>query len=376
MLNQHNQNNEGEQVIYDFNDEIDDDIPVDVVKIQLSMNVIQIDYFKLWRWSKLIKKEYPIEDINSHLSQDIQQYQQKYNIKEENTILFFNSISNEKVQISKEKYFDFLKLATIFQVTTFLKILRKYAENHLIDVDDLIDYLSFENNSEENPIRFSKEIEENLIININQCLQSRKFEQLPISVLYRIIEKSRQNISDDYLFEFIKKSINERCVLLSFINIRNLSNQKFNELYENLFTNQNNHKFVSYLPCDLHLLKTLKEENDQLKNNNLQLQHQNTQMRRTIEELQSQLNNLIDSYKILIEDLINEIDFDQENPPKIHNIILPLSVKTKNPQIVKSLCSIQNIDVNSHYKITKKNNFFYYVFFAYFINQLCIWQLR
>lgn len=104
----------------------------------------------------------------------------------------------------------------------------------------------------------------------------------------------------------------------------------------------------------------LKEENDQLKNNNLQLQHQNDQMReendelrRTIEELQTQINNnnAIDSYKILIEDLINEIDVDSENPPKIHNIILPLSVKTKNPQIVKSLYSIQRIDVNSKYKI-------------------------
>ena len=86
MSHQQNQNNEGEQVIYDFNDEIDDDIPKDEVKIQLSMNVIKIDYFKLWRWSRLIKKEYPIENINLYLSQNIQQYQQKYKIKEENTI--------------------------------------------------------------------------------------------------------------------------------------------------------------------------------------------------------------------------------------------------------------------------------------------------
>lgn len=378
MSQNQNSQEEEEQITYNFNDENEEEEIGDQVKIQLSSNLITINYYQLLKWSTLVKEEYSKSDINSRISQDIQQYQQKYQIQEENTVLFFNSIRIEKVQIQKEKYFDLIKLSKIFKVTVILKLLRKFARQHLNEVDFsiniLIDHLSLENTSKDS-IQFSQEIENSLAEKINQCFQSQRFEHLPIQIVHRIIEKSQEQFSNDLLYDFIKKSFETRFVLFSFLKLRNLSNQNFNDLYENLINNQNLNKSIQFLPFDFPFLKSIKEENEQLKMNNLQLQEQNDQirqeneeLRRNIEEMQNNAESqIINSYKQLIEELINIVDVDSEHPPQIHKIILPISVKTNNPKIVKSISSFHRVDINSKYiqlfiNLYDSNKIFFIIF--------------
>ncbi|KAK8881004.1 hypothetical protein M9Y10_003713 [Tritrichomonas musculus] len=121
-----------EQATFSFNEELDDNTS-DKVCIQLSTEVININYYQLFKWSKLVRDEYPKNEI-SRLSSYICQMQQQYNIKQENIKSFLNSISIEQIQITIDQYFDYLKLSKILNVEMISRILQKFAQNHCNDV--------------------------------------------------------------------------------------------------------------------------------------------------------------------------------------------------------------------------------------------------
>lgn len=121
-----------EQTTFSFNEEINDSAS-DKVCIHLSSDVIYINYYQLFKWSKLVREEYPKNEIN-RLSSYICQIQQKYNINQENIKSFFNSISNEQIQITIDKSFDYLKLSKLLSVEMVSRILQKFAQNHCNDV--------------------------------------------------------------------------------------------------------------------------------------------------------------------------------------------------------------------------------------------------
>ena len=311
---------EEEEITYNFNEETIDEDLNDVVRIQLSLNTIIIDYYQLWKWSKLIKNNYPKDIINQYLSNDIQKYQQKYNINEKNIVSFFNCIKNEKVQIKKSQYCDFLKLSKILIVPIFSKLLRKYSQSHINDIDFIInllnDQLSSQNVNDFYIDEISPEMEECLSANINRCIMSSKFGQLPIQIVYRIIEKGCNQISTEKLFEFIKSSYEQRFILLPFLNIRDLSNENFNELYDILYNSQNSmsKKYFGFLTFDLPYLKDVKNENEHLKNQlNMkegeihELQAQifdlKNQNESNISELQSSHNQTLSEKESQINDL-------------------------------------------------------------------------
>lgn len=119
------------------NDYYLDDVPDeddDKVVIELSPDFsFSIDYFKLLKFSNMIRDQYPKNEINL-LSDDLQQYQQKYSLKSDNIISFFDCF-NVKVQLNRDNYLDFLTLSKIFKVSKIDCILRKYANEHLRDPD-------------------------------------------------------------------------------------------------------------------------------------------------------------------------------------------------------------------------------------------------
>ena len=74
--------------------------------------------------------------------------------------------------------------------------------------------------------------------NINKCLKNETFENLPISTIFRIIEKSDKNlISDESLLDFIIKSIDDRIVLFSLLDIKKLPKNKIDNLFKILTEN-------------------------------------------------------------------------------------------------------------------------------------------
>ena len=316
-----------EEITYNFNEEIIEEDLNDVVKVQLSSNTIVIDYYQLLKWSKLIKNYYQKDTINQYLSNDIQKHQQKFNIDEKNIVSFFNCIKNEKVQIKKSQYCDFLKLSKILIVPVFSKLLRKYSQSHINDIDFIInvltDQLSSQNVDEFYIDEISPEMEECLSANINRCLMSSKFGQLPIQIVHRIIEKGCDQISPEKLFEFIKSSYDERFILLPFLNIRDLSKENFNELYDNLYNSQNSmsKKYFDYLTFDLPYLKEIKNENEHLKNQlnmkegeihelQKQILEQNNQNEARISEFQSTHDQILsekESQISILEQKVREL---------------------------------------------------------------------
>lgn len=90
---------------------------------------------------------------------------------------------------------------------------------------------------------------------------------LPISIVDHIVSKSEEEISSDLLFDFISKSIEERFTLLSFLNIQNLTDSKFGELFD--LYDQHPKYFFQYLPLDISFLKSIKDENKKIKDENV-----------------------------------------------------------------------------------------------------------
>lgn len=65
----------------------------------------------------------------------------------------------------------------------------------------------------------------NLSMAMVSIIWNENFGLLPISIVYRILSKSEE-IPNDLLFDFISKSIEERCTLFNFLIIQNLSDIK------------------------------------------------------------------------------------------------------------------------------------------------------
>lgn len=101
----------------------------------------------------------------------------------------------------------------------------------------------------------------------NECLQNENFGLLPISIVYCILSKSEE-IPNDLLFDFISKSIEERCTLFNFLNIQNLSDIKLGELFDLYDQNPN---CFQYFPSNFGFLKSIITENKKMKTQLIEL---------------------------------------------------------------------------------------------------------
>ena len=73
----------------------------DSINIQLSSENVKINYYQLLKWSKLVRDQYPKDEIN-RLSKDIQIFSQKYDIKDKSIKSFFQYLSNEQICVKKK----------------------------------------------------------------------------------------------------------------------------------------------------------------------------------------------------------------------------------------------------------------------------------
>lgn len=80
----------------DFEEEEDNN---DLITIQLSSSSFQVYYFQICKYSQLIQNKFPKNEAKQFLSQYIQEISEQYNINENNIIIFFKMLQEEKVQI-------------------------------------------------------------------------------------------------------------------------------------------------------------------------------------------------------------------------------------------------------------------------------------
>lgn len=302
-------------------DDDDDDEDNNLIEIQLQLSVIKVNFINLFTYSKLIRDEYQtFTETKLKLPEKFQIFQKEFKVSDENSIIFFSAFKNENFLINNHNYGDLYKLSNFFQVKKLIKFLNQYKNNHNFDIDFIINEILKKINEEASDDyiigKFKFELESNLYNRANECLQNENFGLLPISIVYRILSKSEE-IPNDLLFDFISKSIEERCTLFNFLNIQNLSDIKLGELFDLYDQNPN---CFQYFPSNFGFLKSIITENKKMK----------TQL--------IELNEKCDKFQRYLDDACKMANFYFGGEDFIGDIFLHLGQCSERGNMLASLC--------------------------------------
>lgn len=335
----------------DFEEEEDNN---DLINIQLSSNSIQVYYYQMCKYSQLVQNEFPKKEAMMNLPRYVQEIQKKYKINDDNFITFFRMIQEEKVEIKINQYCDLCRLSQIFQVQILQKVLKRYAKKYSSDIEYIINLLIEHHSKTDDTVflidDFSNEMEELLVNNIDRCLQNQNFKNLPISVIHRIIQKSGgQNFSSDILYEFITESIESRSVLFSFIKIRDLSENNFDDLYKKFLSANENGSSIHfrYLSADIAFIKSLKEEKNKIQidlgNKINELESNNRLIQIEVEKRENDNKSLLNKVNLLENE--NHSLQDQIN----HS-------KSSNDSLQNRIAHLESVNESLRNELNQSNN--------------------
>lgn len=323
MHHKHSASNDDLDII-DLDDDSDSDD--DLIQLNLKSNLIDVRYSQLLKYSSLVRKECKMENAEKFLNEHLNKFINDYDIEEQSVILFFKIIGDEKhVKIDTHDFWNLWLLSDFFKSKKLTKNLLKYAQKHENDTNFIINIIINQNSPKYSSIShfyeekdFNQHYEEMLKQNVNECLKCEDFGKLPISTIQHIIEESEVEFSSDSLYDFINQSIEERHILYQFLDIHNLSDEKFNTLYNDYNRNKSNpeiFKYFNYLKPDLLYIKELKEkikktdhDFDLLKQENDQLREDNKLLKLKKNKLGNKLNALLNKNDELKTE--NKIIFD------------------------------------------------------------------
>lgn len=296
----------------------------------LSEHEYEVDYCQLFKYSRLIKDKYPFDKAKNELTPFFQSVQSEYNINEKSFIQFFSLIQEKNIYLNIENCIDLWKISKIFKVKKLQTLILKYSKNYQKDVD-FLSILLLNQESEYNHAlvqELSINIEEILLDEIEKCFQSEYFGKLPISVIYRLIDKSdKKKISSDSLYKFIRESIKERCILFTFLDLQTLSNELFNELSQFLRENDGQ-EFTGYFKYDFDFINSLKEDKAELQRRLRIMIDKNQQLDSQKNELIN-LNSNITTKASAYSDYIDSIEYESFE-------------KSKKEEKLKSLIEYKN----------------------------------
>lgn len=313
----------------------DDSESDDVIEIQLISNIIEVSYPQLIKYSYFIKNKCTIDDAKEYLTQNLQKYEMDYDINERNIILFFKCIEEDKnISITISNFWDFNVLSCTLKVKKFLSDLKKFSIDHANDISFVSNLVNKQNSknfsfffNEIDNDAFDIDIEDILKNRINECFENDEFKKLPISVIYKIVKDCEENLKNDNLCDFIIQSINERCKLFELLDLRSLSKEKFDSLYEIYSNEKVPRKYFEYLRLDLKYLKELQEcQEDKLIEQNKQLLKENNDLMNQERELKKYLRILDDDTLKILKDKEN---LEISNHKQIN------SIKDENNQLIK-----------------------------------------
>ncbi|KAK8875610.1 hypothetical protein M9Y10_005779 [Tritrichomonas musculus] len=168
-------------VLMNLGNESDDEESVSghLIEIKLTSITIQISFIQLYKYSQLFRDKYLTEESRESLSEEILQFQNQFDIKEENIILFFKLIQDENVSIINDNYRDLRKLSDYFKVQKLRKFLDKYSKNYLTDLDSIIIQILNSPLLKDPTMGYNDtvnaELEDKLCDKINDCFQNSFF---------------------------------------------------------------------------------------------------------------------------------------------------------------------------------------------------------
>lgn len=282
-----------------------------MITIQINLNTITINYFHLYKYSKLIQEKSQM--AQEQLSQKIQEIKKKFNLEDENIITFFKILQEEQVEIKNDSLLDLFILSTIFKVDLLLNNLQKILPNFQQNLVMILTYLIEKNDEiksddiddDDSIIKniINVEMEKCLTNKINEIIKNKLFKKLPKCVIYRILEKSDpQNIPFNDLFSFIIESLDERFIFFPFLDIKNLTKENFDDLVSTYLRLKDSpsKRYFQYLSVDFDYIKLLKENEERIQN---KLDNKTTEYNDNLNKCQIQIQNLENDNKKLLHQL-------------------------------------------------------------------------
>lgn len=299
-----------------------DDEDEEIIKINLKSNSIYVNYIQLFKYSKLIRDEYTLNEAGNRLSSQLQDYEEQFGIQEISIIMFFKLIQKEDVEIDSSNYFDLFKLSSIFKSQKIKKVLKKTLEDNSENIEFVLkliyDYKLNDNLTTIDIDDISFDFEQLLKKKVNECLQNKIFWNFDISMVYRIVKSGQKDAqTSNFLLDYIMANIEQRYVLFGFVEIKNLSDEKFDTLLSGYIESQNSEKifYYEYLVLDLSYLQSLKEKN---KNQEKEILSLNSEIQNLKDTVQVKINenkelknkifvpNISMPYITIIKDMIDK----------------------------------------------------------------------
>ena len=309
-----NSNENVSKIAINLNDEEEDSDSIIEVTL-ISGNKYEFDYCQIFKYSQLIKNEYPFDRAKQELSQLFQRNQKEYEIDENSIYQFFLLIKEENVYLSTDNCLNLWKISVLFKVKKLGLLISKYIKINKNDPDFLSHFLleqvSGKSGDLLDSLNLSIDIEKNLSDQIENCFKSKYFGKLPISVINQIIEMcEKKNVKSDSLYQFIKESIEERYILFIYIDLQSLSDENFKELATG-FRENNSKSYYDYFKTDFTYLNSLREEKIELERRLENLLNENEQINSEKKELIN-LNEKIQSEKDKIQSEKEKIQSEKE----------------------------------------------------------------
>ena len=301
----------------------------DLITLQIGMESIHLYISQLIKYSKRARDEYSFSDISKQLTEDLQKIERQYKLSTENIIFFFQLLEqnfnmNENFVLTFQQCIDLLKITEYLKVRKLSVKINEYLKNHNIDVDFIIQIILHELNSNLNTdddnrqqFQINPQMEELLTSRIEDTIQNEKFALLPISIIYRIIEKSSK-INSDLLFNFIDKSITKYFVLLPFLDTETLSENQLERMID-AYSNSDLEvkKLFNHMNCQLSLIKKLKlhqteleEKLDKSEKSEAQTESEMKEIKKLLvdsEQERNQLKNELESLTTQITQLQSQL---------------------------------------------------------------------
>lgn len=175
--------------------------------------------------------------------EDIELQQEPNNITNDSIRAFINSIQNEKFSINEKNIFSLHQLSIKYEVPRLTELTTKYIKKQdIYIVFDMIKYkLSLFEDEKEKHYHIEEE-EEELATNFFKYVNRKEFVDLPISILYRIINKMQEKNKNmtkkqqkeftEFLFKCLKKHKREGSVLFSNIEMKENREEIITQLIE------------------------------------------------------------------------------------------------------------------------------------------------
>lgn len=326
--------------------------------------------------------------------EDIQLTEELVGISEDSIPSFISSCHVDSFEINNSNVFSLYQLSIKYEVPSLISLTEEFIKTH--DKNLIFQSIQYKcqlqnknSNEETNPI--SLEDDENYIANnFFDYIDNEQLFNLPISILYRIINNPKLDINQlnetnknrfiDFLFKCLDKYKKKASVLFLNIDLENQRISIFSKLineYSNIFDfNMISPKFLMKTTTDLlseltqlkynysnsisqinQLLKQIEDEKqkqkdlfdsfkqyaqEQLKKENEKLNESFQNMKKQIEDEKQKQQYVTDSFKQLIQNNLHEFETKQNNfSERIETL------ESQNKQIDKKI-----EDINK-----KQNNF-------------------